>query len=204
MRKGKTHETFGSRMVRPAFTICLLFLILLQGFAQETSVVLKPDSPARRKVIPHKASIYSAVLPGLGQAYNGKYWKIPIIYGGFAGLGAMVVFYDKGYVRYRTAYQYRTDGNPATIDEFANDSRYTEEILTSFKDFYRRQRDQSVIFMFAFYALNIIDATVDAHFLNFDVSEDLSLRIEPAGESFLTGSFYQNQNAIGLRCSIKF
>lgn len=148
--------------------------------------------------------MYSAVIPGLGQAYNGKYWKIPIIYGGFAGLGAMVVFYDNNYSRYRTAFQYRTDGNPNTIDEFASDPRYTPEILTSFKDFHRRNRDRSVIFMFAFYALNILDATVDAHFLNFDVGEDLSLRIEPADVPFLTGSHYQNQNTFGLRCSIKF
>ncbi len=191
-------------MIRPAFAICLLFSSLVYGLAQETSVVIQPDSPIRKKVIPHKASMYSAVLPGLGQAYNGKYWKIPIIYGGFTGLGAMVVFYDKGYVRYRTAFHYRTDGNPVTIDEFADDPRYTPEILTSFKDFYRRQRDQSIIFMFAFYALNIIDATVDAHFLNFNVSEDLSFRLEPAGEPFLAESFYQNQNTIGLRWSIKF
>jgi hypothetical protein len=185
-------------------TAILLLIFTSPSFAQDSSEVIISDSPVKRKVIPHKASMYSAIIPGLGQAYNGKYWKIPIIYGGFAGLGAMVVFYDKNYIRYKTAYQYRTDGNPNTIDEFAGDSRYTPEILTSFKDFHRRNRDQSIIFMFAFYALNIIDATVDAHFLNFDVGEDLSLNIAPEGQPFLTGSSFQNQNYVGLKCSLKF
>lgn len=185
-------------------TVILLLLLALPSFAQDSSEVVINVPPVKRKVIPHKASMYSAIIPGLGQAYNGKYWKIPIIYGGFAGLGAMVVFYDKNYNRYKTAYQYRTDGNPNTIDEFAGDSRYTPEILTSFKDFHRRNRDRSVIFMFAFYALNIIDATVDAHFLNFDVGEDLSLRISPEGQPFLPGSSFQTQNYVGLKCSLKF
>lgn len=187
-----------------ALTATLLLLFVLPSFAQDSSDVFITVPSVKRKVIPHKASMYSAIIPGLGQAYNGKYWKIPIIYGGFVGLGAMVNFYDKNYIRYKTAYQYRTDGNPNTIDEFASDSRYTPEILTSFKDFHRRNRDRSVIFMFAFYALNIIDATVDAHFLNFDVGEDLSLKIAPEGQPFLTGSSFQNQNYVGLRFSLKF
>ena len=204
MKSGKYFSATHRHFLHLALTTVLLFIITLPSFSQENSIVLTNETKSGRKVSPHKASMYSAIIPGLGQAYNGKYWKIPIIYGGFAGLGAMVVFYDNNYKRYRTAYQYRTDGNPNTIDEFASDVRYTPEILTSFKDFHRRNRDRSVIFMFAFYALNIIDATVDAHFLNFDVGEDLSLKIVPEGQPFLNGSAYQNQNYVGLRCSLKF
>lgn len=182
----------------------LSFCLLMPAISQETSLVISENSPQKRKVIPHKASMYSTVIPGLGQAYNGKYWKIPIIYAGFAGLGAMVVFYDNNYNRYKTAFQYRTDGNPNTIDEFALDSRYTPEILNSFKDFHRRNRDQSIIFMFAFYALNIIDATVDAHFLNFDISEDLSLRLHPVAPSPFSVSPAPAGNFFGLRASVSF
>ncbi len=204
MKIGKTKILTDGRFCNLVITIVLLFAVSLPVFNQEPSLVINSDSPLRRPRSPHKASMYSAILPGLGQAYNRKYWKIPIIYAGFAGLGAMVVFYDNHYHRYRTAFQYRTDGNPNTLDEFALDPRYTPEILTTFKDFYRRHRDRSVIFMVAIYALNIIDATVDAHFLQFDIGDDLSFSIEPERQQFFRGSIYQNHNNFGLRCSLKF
>lgn len=204
MEIGKKHLKPKSRVSQLALTTLLLFILTIPVFNQKTSLIVNSESPHKRKVVPHKASMYSAVIPGLGQAYNGKYWKIPIIYAGFTGLGAMVVFYDNNYHRYKSAFQYRTDGNPCTIDEFASDPRYTTEVLTVFKDFHRRNRDRSIIFMFAFYALNIIDATVDAHFLNFDVGEDLSLRIEPSGQTLFSSSSLKNQHFFGLKCSLKF
>ena len=198
----------------PSGNLLFVFRFLLAGavllavpffaYAQESSVVIEKNSSLRRKVEPHKASIYSAVIPGLGQAYNGKYWKIPIIYGGLAGLGAMAIFYDENYSRYRTALQYRTDGIPETLDEFANDPRYTPEVLTSFKDFYRRNRDRSVIFMFLLYGLNIIDATVDAHFMDFDIGEDLSLRVEPTLKTPVPVNHLQSPTLYGVKLNFRF
>ncbi|TVR71489.1 MAG: hypothetical protein EA408_09085 [Marinilabiliales bacterium] len=128
---------------------------------------------------PRKAAIYSAVLPGLGQVYNRRYWKVPIVYGGFAALSWYAMFTHDEYARYRNAHSFRTDGNPETIDEFAGDFRYTEDVLRRFRDYYRRQRDRTYIWIAAFYALNIIEATVDAHFFEFDVSEDLGMKVSP-------------------------
>lgn len=189
---------------RLLLTGAILLSAALSAYTQENSVVVERDSPLRKKVEPHKASIYSAVIPGLGQAYNGKYWKIPIIYGGLAGLGAMVIFYDDNYSRYRTALQYRTDGIAETVDEFVNDPRYTPEVLTSFKDFYRRNRDRSVIFMFLLYGLNVIDATVDAHFMDFDIGEDLSLRVEPTLKTPIQRNYLQNPTVYGVKLNFRF
>lgn len=128
---------------------------------------------------PRKATMYSAVLPGMGQVYNRKYWKVPIVYAGFAGIGWYMNLTNEQFVRYRNALDYRIDGNPLTVDEFIEDPRYTQEVLTRFKDYYRRQRDFSFILAALFYAINIIDATVDAHLFEFDVGDDLGLRVEP-------------------------
>ena len=126
----------------------------------------------------------SAVLPGLGQIYNRKYWKLPIIYGGFAGLIYSAGFAGKRYKNYKEAYILRTDENPTTIDKYDyqidnGEVKYSENGLLELKDYYRRNRDLSYIILIGIYALNIIDANVDAHFFNFDISEDLSLNITP-------------------------
>ena len=155
---------------------------------------------------PRKASMYAAVLPGMGQVYNRKYWKVPIVYGGFAGLGWYFIFTNDEFVRYRNALDFRIDGNPDTIDEFAGDSRYTEEVLTRFKDYYRKQRDRTVIWTGLFYALTIIDAAVDAHLFEFDVSEDLSLKVMPSvtGTGRNLARHQGGQMGIGVRFSINF
>lgn len=155
---------------------------------------------------PRKASMYSAVFPGLGQIYNRKYWKVPIVYAGFAGLGWYINFSNDQFVRYRNALNFRTDGNPDTIDEFADDARYNQDVLVRFKDYYRRQRDLTVILTTVFYALNIIDATVDAHLFQFDVSEDLGMKLSPSfhgGGLPLAGR--QGYNAgMGIKFSVNF
>jgi hypothetical protein len=154
---------------------------------------------------PAKSAMYSAVLPGLGQIYNRKYWKVPIVYAGFAGLGWYTVFAHEEFVRYRNALDFRLDGNPDTIDEFAHDARYTNEILTRFKDYYRRQRDRTVLWSVLFYALTIIDATVDAHLFEFDVSEELGIKMAPSFQGIdhpLAGN--RRQMEMGIRFSINF
>lgn len=154
---------------------------------------------------PMKAAMYSAVLPGMGQFYNRKYWKIPIVYAGFAGLGWYAMFTHEEFVRYRNALDFRMDGNPQTIDEFAQDMRYTTEVLGRFKDYYRRQRDRTVIWAALFYAINIIDATVDAHLFEFDVSEELGVKAGPSFQGIdMPVAGRGGQIGVGIRFSLNF
>lgn len=127
---------------------------------------------------PKKATIYSAILPGLGQAYNRKYWKIPVIYGLGGLLTYFVVDNNKQYVNYKNAFKVRLDDNPDTVDPYVN--VYSDDDLRVLKNYYRRNRDLAYIGMGVTYILNVIDAAVDAHLFYFDVSDDLTLRAEPA------------------------
>jgi len=150
--------------------------------------------------------MYSAVLPGMGQVYNRKYWKVPIVYGGFAALAYYAGHTHDEFSRYRNALDFRLDGNPDTIDEFSGDPRYTNEVLTRFRDYYRRQRDRTFIWTAFFYALNIVDATIDAHFYSFDVSEDLGMKIGPSlqrPEGFLSDR-PPGYPGVGIRFSLNF
>jgi hypothetical protein len=123
---------------------------------------------------PSKSWKYSAILPGLGQAYNRSYWKIPIIY---AGLGTVVYVYNfnnKQFHKWRNAYIGKID--QSIPDEFPEAS---EHALKNLMDTYRRYREYTILAGIAVYVFNILEAYVHAHLLNFDVSEDLSLRVEP-------------------------
>ena len=166
------------------FILPLLLLFTLQLAAQEDTLAIAADvvveEPAYRPydpLSPARAAFYSAVLPGLGQAYNGKYWKIPIVY---TALGVGVYFYfenDRQYDRYRTAYKSRIAGK--TNDEFTNENGQpivSTNALIEAQRFYQRNKEISVLVTVGIYALNIIDANVDAHLQQFNVSEDLSLK----------------------------
>ncbi len=120
---------------------------------------------------PAKAAFYSAVLPGLGQAYNKKYWKIPLVYG---AIGTSLYFYidnNKKYNQYRDAYKRRLEGY--TDDKF---SYLDKTRLIAGQKFYQRNRDLSALMTLAFYALNILDANVDAALIQFNVNENLSVK----------------------------
>ncbi|PKA83804.1 hypothetical protein ATE92_1970 [Ulvibacter sp. MAR_2010_11] len=120
---------------------------------------------------PSTAAFYSAVLPGLGQAYNKKYWKIPIIY---AGIATGIYFYldnDKDYDRFRDAYKRRLAGY--TDDEFQGIS--TDRLIDAQKTA-QKNKDVSIIVALAFYLVNVVDANVDAHLKQFNVNDDLSLQ----------------------------
>lgn len=120
---------------------------------------------------PAKAAFYSAVVPGLGQVYNKKYWKIPIIY---AGMAAGVYFYkqqDEEYERFRDAYKRRLAGY--NDDEFQGTS--IERLINAQKSA-QKNKSLSIIVTVAFYLLNVVDANVDAHLRQYEVSEDLSLQ----------------------------
>lgn len=120
---------------------------------------------------PAKAAFYSAILPGLGQAYNKKYWKIPIVYG---AIGVSMYYYidsSQKYHQYRDAYKRRLEGY--TDDEF---SYYDDDQLISAQKFYQRNKDFSALFVVGFYVLNIIDANVDAALIQYNVNDNLSIR----------------------------
>jgi len=132
------------------------------------SIVRKEIDPLR----PSKAAFYSAILPGLGQAYNKKYWKIPIVY---AALGAGVYFYidnNNGYNRAREAYKRRLAG--FQDDEFQD--KFTDDGLREAQKSLRRNKELSLLITVGLYALNIIDANVDAHLLQYNVDENLSFK----------------------------
>lgn len=178
------------------------------GFSQEaikdTAIVKPPDAIHS----PRRATIYSAVLPGLGQIYNRKYWKVPLVYGGFATLGFFINLNNEKYVLYRQAYSdiLDTDPNTNSFVKLFTDPRSLEpdrisqstERLRSYKDYWRRNRDLLVIGTAVFYAINIIDASVDAHFFNFNISDDLTINWVPGPVICM------NNRIIGLHCRIIF
>jgi len=147
---------------------------------------------------PRLATILSAVLPGLGQAYNKKYWKIPVVYAALGVTGYFYVENNKQYNDFRQAYKFRTDENPATTDPYVE--KYTDDQLKMLRDYYRRNLELTVIVGAAIYALNIIDAAVDAHLFDFEVNDDLSLKIEPTFAVPLGG----NPQWGGLKLTLKF
>ena len=160
-------------------SILVLFLFLLSSvsvFAQDenATILVAKDSVQSNNIdplTPAKAAFYSAVLPGLGQAYNKKYWKIPLVYG---AIGTSIYFYvdsNKRYRQYRNAYKARLEGVVTEDLAFLDNNR-----LITGQKFYQRNRDLSALFIAAFYALNIIDANVDAALLQFNVDENLSLK----------------------------
>jgi hypothetical protein len=153
-----------------------------QGITVE-EVTKKPVNP----LAPSKAAFYSAVLPGLGQAYNKRYWKVPIVWGAI-GTGIYAYMYnDEQYDRTRTAFKRRKAG--FTDDEFydlnpdddivPSSPAFSTEALQDAQERYQRDRDLALVITIALYALNIIDANVDAHLKQFNVDEDLSLHFEP-------------------------
>jgi hypothetical protein len=165
------------------YIACFLFLAFsVPGWAQEEQdvkeVIVTPQDSLLLKpytidpLAPSKAAFYSAVVPGLGQIYNKKYWKAPIVWG---GLGISLYYYswnNQKYHEYRDAYQNRLAGRPvegrlATLD---NDR------LVRAQRFHQKNRDLSLLITVGIYILNIVDANVDAHLMQFNVNENLSLR----------------------------
>lgn len=164
----------------------LIFIILL-GFQMAFSQKITPENPPQPQPItwntdplsPAKAAFYSALIPGLGQAYNGSYWKIPFVYG---AIGTGIYFYQRNthqLNRYRNAYKRRLDG--FKDDEFYGnrpDGRplVSDDGLRKGQQFYQRNKEISLLVTIGFYALNIIEANVNAHLKQFNVDENLSFQ----------------------------
>ncbi|MFM8912273.1 MAG: DUF5683 domain-containing protein [Flammeovirgaceae bacterium] len=197
--------------------MCAFVLIAITANSQETKPdsirVLKADTVSglssdsvvrRGKVIsiksytakfnPRKALLYSAILPGAGQVYNRKYWKVPLVYGGIVGLGLVVDFYNQANNKFRNELFGLLNSGQAL-----SASGLDETQLRTVIDQSRRQRDYFMIFVGFFYILQMVDAHVDAHLKEFDVNPRLRARIEPAMDnSYLTGS------TVGLAITLRY
>ncbi|NVJ84769.1 MAG: hypothetical protein HWE15_00585 [Algoriphagus sp.] len=188
-------------------TLCLaagfsfyLFLIPTASNAQQDTVRVevkkqkkeKPDYSSLPKN-PRKASLLSAVLPGAGQVYNGKAWKVPILYAGFMTDIYFISFNNRRYQVFREALFAFDDGDPTIFPTLNRDA------LVRNVDYWRRNRDLTILLLGVIYALNIIDANVDAHLSGFDITDELSLSIEPSLESFTA----QNQG-MGISFKLNF
>ena len=163
---------------------------------------------------PKRALWMALVLPGAGQIYNRKYWKLPIIYGGFVGCAYAMRWNNMMYRDYSQAYLDIMDNDPTTesYNQFlhlgtqiteANKARW-QEIFRKRKDRYRRWRDMSFFVMVGVYAFSVIDAYVDASLSEFDISPDLSLNIAPAVLNANPSQGSLSHAAIGLQCSLSF
>ncbi|MET3025300.1 DUF5683 domain-containing protein [Flavobacterium sp. UW10123] len=158
------------------FILLFLFFGLTTIFAQEKSKIISKDSLKSETIDPlrpAKAAFYSAVLPGLGQVYNKKYWKVPLVYG---AIGTSTYFYidnQKKYNLYRDEYKNRLEGKKSDSEFLA---RLTESQLTSAQKEYQRYRDLSALFIVGLYVLNIIDANIDAALSQFNVDERLAFK----------------------------
>ncbi|MDR1895384.1 MAG: DUF5683 domain-containing protein [Prevotellaceae bacterium] len=154
-------------------------------------------------ILPVKSTLFSTFLPGLGQAYNGDYWKIPVIYGGFAFMGYWLDLNSMQYNRYRTAYNLEYDysqGNSENPSEF--NGRLSLQSIKNYRDNFRRNRDYAVLYLSLWYAVNVIDATVFAQLSSFDVSENLAFKFSPVIMPQTGGVYAESSPAIGLSMRI--
>lgn len=203
-------------MMRLSFRICLLFfcMSLLAGgnlWAQDpvdsnatkpmvfdvvndtTPVQEEKKAKEPRVYKPGKAALRSAILPGLGQIYNRKYWKVPIVYAGLGITGGIFVYNLKNYrdtrFAYRVKYNMREFGTDSALFVQIKDvlKPLSESSLRSYRDQFRRDIDYSVLFFMIMWGLNVVDAAVDAHLKSFDVSPDLSFQFKP-GKSEIAGT----------------
>ena len=133
---------------------------------------------------PRKAAILSSALPGLGQIYNKKYWKVPIIYAGLLTSAYYINENNIQYKQYKNAYLRRLDNNPNN-DDFVG--KYSSGDLLILKDFYRRNREISILCFIGTYIINILDASIDSHLFDYDISEDISLQIKPISTANING-----------------
>ena len=167
-------------MIKVRFLLpCVLLMALwvpITSVAQSSDTI-KVEMETFESHSPKKASVLSAILPGAGQFYNKKYWKIPLVYG---AIGTGIYFIGENtklFRQYKKAYKYRIDGDSTTVDMRFPDA--SDAGIKANMEFYRRWRDIAYIGTAAAYILNILDASVDVHLKEFDVSEDLTLHIEP-------------------------
>ncbi len=170
------------------------------------SDTLRDTSPQIHfKPLPSKSLWFAALCPGLGQIYNRKYWKLPIVAGGAVGLTYAITWNNKYYVAYTNAYRDISDNNPDTNSHLSllpPGYSYTESqlrtVLKNRQQTFRRQRDLSIIGAVGFYLICILDAYVDAELFDFDISPDLSIQLKPLNISAFSSDW------LAFSCAIRF
>ncbi len=190
--------------------ICILLSFTFSVFisnvnAQDTIPIKfdksKADSIESKKFhSPTKATLFSAVLPGLGQIYNRKYWKLPILYTGLGALTYFIIDNNNEYVKFKNEYSARLSSDSLAMDPAYN--LYSDNNIITRKDYFRRSRDLLVIITGIVYLINIIDATVDAHLYDFDISEDISFRLLPNVQNSFVDK--RKSYSLGLKFTLKF
>ena len=216
------------------FVIIAMLAMALTGHAQEeaelvkdtlrtsevsimidsTKLVKAPRDWSTWRPNPQRALWLALVLPGAGQIYNRKYWKLPIFYGGFMGCIYALTWNNMMYKDYSQAYLDIMDSDPTTdsYNKFlhlgvqinsSNEERF-KQIFKNRKDKYRRWRDMSFFVMIGVYALSVIDAYVDAELSEFDISKDLSLEVRPTVIPNLGGGNPLQAQSVGLSCCLNF
>ncbi|MFC6096638.1 DUF5683 domain-containing protein [Flavobacterium qiangtangense] len=180
----------------------IVFFLFLSAntsvFAQEEVTIVVQDSLNVEDIdplSPSKAAFYSAILPGLGQAYNKSYWKIPLVYGAIGGGVGIYAWNNKNYHRYRDEFKRRLAGTDDPTGKYAY---LTDAQLISAQKQYQKQRDLSLIITVGLYILNIVEANVDAHLKQFNVNDNLTLRPD------IYQNDLNNKQNLGLTLSYKF
>ena len=181
---------------------------------REDSLILKTDLPeplfveqssqtaVRTRQHSPKLATWLALIPGAGQAYNRKYWKIPIVYAGFGVTIYFAVTNNNEYHLYRDAYDYQTGIKTDVSDKAKEESaKYTADNLITLRDYYRRNMELSWIITAAWYIVQIIDANVDAHFFYYEISDDLTLHLEP--QCVISNDLTYSNN-IGVKLKLNF
>ena len=171
--------------------LSLFFLVYLTSYSQENELRFDELDPTA----PSKAAFYSAVIPGLGQGFNKKYWKIPIVYAAIGSSAYLYDFNNKKYWDYRNAYKSRKAGykNDPYQNLILDDDR-----LLDGADFHKKNRDLSMVFIVGFYILNILDANIDAHLKQYNVNE--SLTIKP----YINNEIEFYEQSIGISLNLNF
>ena len=169
-------------MIRPlCLTLFMLCLVGLTASAQQadTTAMPQPDFKEvkiRENPIPKKSLILSLAFPGAGQVYNGRYWKLPLVYGALGGMVYVIDFNQSRYKRLKTALELKRQN----LDhEFSGTGIDSERSLLALRDSYDKNRQLSYFGLFVVYALQAVEAFVDAHLLGFEINEDLSLQLSP-------------------------
>ena len=183
--------------------ILLACLTIFRSFSQENAVLKIKDTvfantTEYNPLSPAKAAFYSAVLPGLGQAYNKKYWKIPFVY---ATLGTSIYFYsfnNTNYKRARTAFKLMKDNKPHEFDGTGGNIYLSEEALIRAQKAYRKDKDLSIMITVGMYILQIIEASTNAHLLQYNVDNSLTIRPK------LIKNTTSNRTIVGAQINFNF
>lgn len=146
-----------------------------------------------------RATYLAFMFPGAGQIYNGQYWKLPIVYGGFATMAYIINYNSRGYIRYKTAYDAVSQG---LDDEF--NGAVTETVLENVKNSFRRARDMAIYYTIGFYLVTVVDAYVSASFKQYDISDDLSLKVVPSVDYGNLGRNNINNGSVGMSMRLTF